>query len=634
MKYLKKNPLNKIREPKKKDWRVAVLKIFVIFGVIIVLLRLFNLQVANREMYSLLASDQHEIYKKLFPSRGRIFVKEKSNNENFFALAFNKEYALVYAQPKLIEEQEKVAQDIYPVLFKEEIEEEREKKEEVDDKIKLTGNTDWGSLGEETPLNPLRKGREIDEDENFKILLSKLSKNNDPYEPLKKRVALETVEEIKKLNIFGINTIQELWRYYPDNNIESHILGFVRYDAEKSVGQYGLECYFDEILAGKQGHLHSEEGAGGGQIALGDVDFVEAKDGSDLYLTIDRAIQFKAYESLQKAVDDYKIEEGTIIVMQPQTGAILAMVNYPDFDPNNYNKVEEISRFNNQAILHAYEPGSIFKAITMAAALDLDKVTPDTKYNDGGFVAVDRFTIRNFDGAANGWQTMTEVLEKSLNTGAIFAAKQVGNQEFLNYAQKFGFGSRVNIELCGEAFGDIDSLKNLNDVYTFTASFGQGITVTPIQMVAAFAAIANDGKLMKPYLVDEIVDVDGSRIKTLPQQVRQVISPRAAALLKAMLVSVVNKGYDKKAFIEGYRLAGKTGTAQVSDDSGGYSEYKFNHSFAGFGPIDDPQFAILIKFNNPQGVRFASMSTAPVFRKLSEFILKYYEIPPTVDGNQ
>ncbi|MFH1187308.1 MAG: penicillin-binding transpeptidase domain-containing protein, partial [bacterium] len=300
-----------------------------------------------------------------------------------------------------------------------------------------------------------------------------------------------------------------------------------------------------------------------------------------------------------------------------------------------YSKVgEDISVFNNQAILHAYEPGSIFKAVTMAAALDLDKVTPDTKYNDEGFVKVDRFTIRNSDGMANGWQTMTQVLEKSLNTGAIFAAKQIGNKEFLNYVQKFGFGNKVGIEMGGEALGDINSLKNLNDVYTFTASFGQGITVTPIQMINAFAAIANDGKLMKPYLVDQIIDCDGKSAKTLPQQVRQVISPRAAILLKAMLVSVVNKGYDKKAFVKGYNLAGKTGTAQVSDAGGGYSEDKFNHSFVGFGPVDDPQFVILIKINSPHDVRFASTSTAPIFGKLAEFILKYYEIPPTVASNQ
>ncbi|MFH1564962.1 MAG: penicillin-binding protein 2 [bacterium] len=620
MRYIKKN--NSKRIEKIKNWRVAVLKLFIIAVILITVLRLFDLQVIHRDMYDVLASGQHEIYQKLFPSRGRIFVKEKDGNgdDKFFPLAVNKEYALIYAQPKLIKEPDNAAREIYPLLFKEEIAEAKEEEEEV--------------VGENPPSPPFRKGEKLDEDENFKILLSKLNKKDDPYESLKKKVDIETVDEINQFKITGIYDAKELRRYYPDNNIESHILGFVRYDEEKSIGQYGLEGYFDDILAGTSGHLYGEEGAKGNPIILGNVDFVEAKNGSDLYLTIDRAIQFKAYEYLQKAVGDYKIEEGTIIVMQPRTGAILAMVNYPDFDPNTYSKAGgNISVFNNQAILHTYEPGSIFKAVTMASALDLDKVAPDTKYNDEGFIKVDRFTIRNSDGMANGWQTMTQVLEKSLNTGAIFAAKQVGNEEFLNYVKKFGFGSKVGIELGGEALGDINSLENLNDVYTFTASFGQGITVTPIQMINAFAAIANDGKLMKPYLVDEIVDFEGKRTKTMPKQIRQVISPRAATLLKAMLVSVINEGHSKMAGVKGYHLAGKTGTAQVSDAGGGYSEDKFNHSFAGFGPIDDPQFVVLIKINNPkgEGIKFASQTTAPIFKKLAEFILKYYEIPPTRD---
>jgi cell division protein FtsI/penicillin-binding protein 2 len=624
MRYVRKNNLKK--RAAKNNWRVAVLKFFIIVLVTATVVKLFNLQVRGRELYSIMASTQHEIYQKLFPKRGRIFARDKDNNgeDKFFPLTINKEYGLIFAQPNLISDPDGAARQIYHLLFKEEIENTKTRKHE-DNETQEHENNDVEGVEEE------KEGDSDDylDSEIFENLLSKLNKEDDPYEPLKHKVDLETVEEIKKLGIKGINSRKELWRYYPDSSIESHFLGFVRNEDEKSVGQYGIEGYFNDTLSGTYGYLFGEEGAKGGQIVLGNMDFVEAQDGSDIYLTIDRNIQFKAYEYLRGAVQDYEIEEGTILVMNPKTGAILAMVNYPDFDPNNYSQVESISMFNNQAILHTYEPGSIFKAITMAAALDLDKVNPDTKYYDEGFVKVDRFTIRNVDGKANEWQTMTQVLEKSLNTGAIFAANEVGNRDFLDYVKKFGFGERTGIELAGETLGDISSLEILNDVYTFTASFGQGITVTPIQMITAFGAIANDGKLMKPYLVDEIIDHEGKSTKILPQQIRQVISPRAAILLKAMLVSVINSGHSKMAGVKGYHLAGKTGTAQVSDEGGGYSEDRFNHSFVGFGPVDDPEFVILIKLNNPQGARFASESTAPIFRKLSEFILKYYEIPPT-----
>jgi len=629
------------------DWRLIVLMLVIVSGMVMVILRLFNLQIVNSKAYALLASDQHEVYKKIFPSRGKIFVRERNNNGEIrsFPLATNKEYALVYAQPKLIEKPEEVAEQIYPLLFKEEIEAKQKEESEVsksnekniqtDDNFeKINEISDFSNdISDESrgskKLNTFVNRAESDED--FQRLLNKLKKEDDPYEPLKHKVDLEIAKKIDELDINGIGYIDKLWRYYPDGQTQSHILGFVRREDDKMLGQYGLEGHFNDILAGKQGYLHTESGARGESIVFGDMDFVEARNGSDMYLTIDRTIQFRACEELAQAVADYQIETGTIIVMQPKTGALLALCNYPSFDPNRYNEVGNINVFNNQATLSAYEPGSIFKPITMAAAIDLDKVTPYTKYYDEGFVEVDRFTIRNVDSKSNKWQTMTEVLEKSLNTGAIFAAQQVGNEKFLQYVKDFGFGSKTGIKLGSEAIGDIRSLEKLNDVYTFTASFGQGISVTPIQMITAFSAIANDGKLMKPYLVDEIIDPDEKSIKTVPQQVRQVVSPRTATLIKAMLVSVVRNGHANGSGVKGYHLAGKTGTAQIHDSElGGYSEDRFNHSFVGFGPVDDPQFIILIKLTNPQGVRFSSESAAPIFGKLAEFILKYYEIPPDV----
>lgn len=588
------------------EWQLVALNFFILAVVLVVFVKLYELQVVHNKTYELLASDQHEVLKNIIPQRGQIFINDRDaqGHEIVFPLATNKEFFTIYAQPNLVTDSVATADQIYPLLFP--------AAEIVD-------------LKKADVINDYR------ENENYQKLLKSLEKKNDPYEPLKNRVESAVWEKIKSLNLLGIKSSKEWERYYPDTNIGSHILGFVRHDGDKDIGQYGLEGYFADILGGTRGYLQTESGAKGITLAFGNVNFVPAKNGSDIFLTIDRTIEIKACTELKNAFEKYKFEDGTIIVLQPQTGAVLALCSYPDFDPNNYNKVENIKAFNNTAISQAYEVGSIFKPITMATALDLDKISPETKYFDEGFVKVDRFSIKNFDGKAHGWKTMTQVLEDSLNTGAIFAAKQAGNENFRNYVNAFNFGRKTGIELSGEAAGNIKSLESLNDVYTFTASFGQGITATPLQMAAAYSAIANNGVLLKTSIINKIDNKDGKEVKTESQVIRQVISPRTSYLLKNMLVSVVDRGYDKKATVKGYRLAGKTGTAQMADSqTGKYAEDKFTHSFVGFGPADDPKFTILIKFANPQDVRFASESTAPVFQHLAEFILKYYEIPPNL----
>ncbi|MDD5291368.1 MAG: penicillin-binding protein 2, partial [Patescibacteria group bacterium] len=328
---------------------------------------------------------------------------------------------------------------------------------------------------------------------------------------------------------------------------------------------------------------------------------------------------------------------GSIIVMDPKTGAVIAMCSYPDFDPNNYDQVKDINIFNNPAIFAQYEPGSVFKPITMAAALDQGKVTPETTYKDEGQVMITGWPkpIKNsdFDSfGGHGEVNMTSVLENSLNTGAIFAMQQTGADVFANYVKNFGFGENTGIELSGEASGDIRNLTvaKIKPIDAAVASFGQGISVTPIQLVGAYAAIANGGILMKPYIVKEIDHPDGTKDITEPKEIRRVISEKAATLLGGMLVNVVEEGHGKKAGVKGYYVAGKTGTAQVPKKDGlGYQSGVNIGSFAGFAPADDPQFAMLVRIDHPRDVSWAESSAAPLFGEIAEFLLQYYQVPKT-----
>lgn len=519
----------------------------------------------------------------------------------------------------------------------------------------------------------LRKGAAIAE------YLKILTKENDPYEPIEQKVDEETLKklyiaggvpisnrnspqlspwerekvkiedlEIKDDKIFykdeegknieikldGIAFIPKIRRFYPENNIGSHILGFVGYVGDEERGRYGLEGFFDEEFFGVPGSVRSERGAGGDLIIINDREYKKAENGSDFILTIDKTIQYTACQKLDKAAMRHGVDGGSVIIMEPKTGAILAMCSWPDFDPNNYNNVENIKVYNNPVIFAEYEPGSVFKAITMAIALDQEKVAPETTYFDKGNIIIEGWPkpIKNSDFetfGGHGEVNMETVLELSLNTGAIFAMKQTGAEIFARYVHNFGFGEKSGIELETESGGNISNLlaDKIKPIDAAVASFGQGLTATPLQMATAYATIANGGILMKPYLVKEIMHPDGEKDITQPKQIRRVVSERASMLLSGMLVNVVERGHSKKAAVEGYYVAGKTGTAQVaSEDKRGYSD-KTIHTFIGFAPAEEPKFMMLVKLDNPKGIRFAESSAAPLFGEIAKFLLDYLEVP-------
>lgn len=470
--------------------------------------------------------------------------------------------------------------------------------------------------------------RELEPDQDTRDRLAGLlAQTDDPYIPLLRGLSVEQRAAVDSHRLPGLSWLAQKERLYPEPGFGGHLLGFVGNTGEERRGQYGLEGYFEDVLAGTPGTRRSAKDARGQLVAVAESVERPPVDGASLVLTIDRTVQFQACEQIRRGVDEFLAVGGSILVMDPNTGAILAMCSTPDFDPADYGSAE-LGVFNNPVVVEAYEPGSVFKVITMAAGVDLDLVGPASTYEDTGEVKiVGSKSIRNSDLQAHGKQTMVQVLEKSLNTGAVYVSTLVGKERFRQYVQAFGFGTPTGVTLSGEAAGDVATLDKRGIIYTFTASFGQGITVTPIQYLTAFSAVVNGGKLHKPYLVESMIAADGSKTTVSPHLVRQVITPKTSATVSGMLVSAVNGVYDHKAKVPGYRVGGKTGTAQIADPTGGYGT-EVDHTFVGFAPAEDPKFVVLVKLAKPTKVKHAADSSTVVFRRLAEFLVHYYQIPP------
>lgn len=436
----------------------------------------------------------------------------------------------------------------------------------------------------------------------------------------------------KKGNLYPLAVNQnkngETKRYYPQDFLASSVVGFL---GGEGIGQYGLEDYYNDILKGEE---KFQEGERSPWVDSFSIKKIYPSKGADIILTIDYNIQFRAEELLKQAREDFNIEGGQIIVMDPVSGKIFAMADFPNFNPNQYAQEQDFEIFKNGSIQKIFEPGSVFKAITMAAALDQKKITPQTSYIDKGIVKIGGYTISNYGQKVWGESTMIDVLEKSINTGAIFAQKQIGNKIFLDYIEKFGFFEKTGIDLQGEIFSSNKELRKGYEINFATASFGQGIEVTPIQLVSAYAAIANGGNLIKPCIIEKIIWKNKDKEAFLSSETirrQNVISSRTASHLTAMLCSVVKNGFGKKAQIPGYYIAGKTGTGQISwgalgINKEGYSE-KTWQSFIGFGPAFNPRFLILVKLDNPM-TKTAEYSAIPIFQNLAKYIIDYLEIPP------
>lgn len=561
-----------------RNLRLNLVYFVIIVFASLIITRLVFLQILEGQLYLALAKGQQEIFQSVSGLRGEIFFQDK---KGLSLAAGNTVSKYSYATPKLIEDKELVAEKLAPIL----------------------------ELSQQT-------------------ILEELQKNDSLFLLLKRNITKEEAEAIEKLNLAHIYIGEEPVRYYPNQTLASDILGFVNQEAE---GQYGVEGFWDDILQGGQGWQKIDYGPFGWVIE-GDRELTVG--GSDLVLTIDKNIQAQAEQLLEDFSKSFKYQSAQMIIVEPTTGKLLAMADFPGFNPNNYQDYssQQIEIFQNKSIQALYEPGSIFKAVTMAAGLNEGKITPETTYIDKGYVVILDKKIRNYEDRVWGKSTMTEVLEKSINTGAVFAQSQIENNVFLDYIERFGVFEKTGVGLQGEVYSENKEFKKGWAVNFATAAFGQGIEMTPLQVARAYSAIANKGKLPQIYLVEGIRK-DG-KIVTLKERepAKQIISEETAKALVKMLVSVAENGYSKPARVEGYYIAGKTGTSQIPYSAlglnkSGYSE-KTWQSFIGFAPAFQPRFLILIKLDEP-ATRSSNESATLIFKEMAKYILDYYQVPPS-----
>lgn len=460
-----------------------------------------------------------------------------------------------------------------------------------------------------------------------KDLIDKLSQ--DLYwVQLKKNVTSSQKKQIEELDLQGIGFQQDSSRFFPEGSSSAHLLGFLGSDAGGAgKGYFGLEGYYDGELKGISGLIKHEIDALGFPILIGNFFTQEARNGKDLILNIDASVQFIIEKNLKAGMEKYGAKAASAVVMDPRTGGILALASFPNYDPAKYFDYPK-QYYKNSVVADQYEPGSTFKVLVMASALNEDSVKSDTHCDIcSGPVSLGGFTIRTWDNKYRPDSTMKDVIVHSDNTGMVFTARKLGLEKFYSYIQNFGFGEPTGVDLQDESSPEIRSKSSWKEIDLATASFGQGIAVTPIQMVRAVAAIANGGNLMEPHVVKEIKD-DKSSFVVKPKVVRQVLKDSTAQIVKEMMVAAVEEGEARVFSPKGFRIAGKTGTAQIPV-AGHYDSTKTIASFVGFAPADDPKFVMLVRYDEPSSSIFGSETAAPTFFNIAKQLFLYYKIAPT-----
>jgi cell division protein FtsI/penicillin-binding protein 2 len=553
--------------------RIKVLVLLVLVLMSLVVVRMV-------EKMILQAEDQHRFEEIKQGQRGRIYVHDKLEGENtLYPLSFDvKSYAVIVV-PQHIADKEGIAEKI-------------------------------------STLTKQDKGKIFDSINNDKLYIP----------PLKRGLSYDEAEVIKNENIKGVYIIPEYNRFYPEKSLASQVLGFVNAEGK---GNYGFEGHYDNELKGSLGKIIGEKDTLGRMITL--LQDEDTKDGTSYVLTLDRSVQFYVEKKLKEAIEVTGAQSGSVVIMDVKTGGIVAMASNPSYDPNDFRTYakDNPNIFINPAIAFLYEPGSIFKTLVMAAAIDTGKLEPDTKGVFGNKVVVDGYEINTSTDKAYGEETMTQVLENSDNVAMVWVAEQLGKDALYKYINDFGFLDSTNIDLDTEVSGTTTEFKLWRDIHRATLSFGQGIAVTPIEMVCAYTTIANNGVYVYPKVVDEILIPGGEEKSVSKKEGKRIVSETTVDKINMMLQSVVDNGYDHKAKIDGYNVAGKTGTAQIPKASGGYEEEQFIHSFIGYAPIEDPRFVLLVKLDKPTSRKFASDTTAPYWKDIASYLLSfYYRIPP------
>lgn len=593
-----RNPQRKKIKQKSTDTRINILLgVFTCISAVFIF-RLFNIQVINHGKYAALAKEQHWNFQEVPAKRGDILSSDG------FPLATTQISYLLFAEPKKITDPNR-----YSTILAEEIAKFELKPEDA-------SNT------------PFDKQLYLEQKDRFSKLLSQdlhwviLAKNLTPLEK----------EKLEQLDLKGIGFEESPVRYYPEGTMASHILGFVASnEAGESQGYYGVEGHLDGDLKGKSGRIVEERDALGAPILVGGYKKIAPIDGRNIVLTVNRAVQYIVEKRLKEGVVATGAKSGTVIVMNPSTGDIIAMANYPNYDPGDFNDeaAESTDSYGierrNLAISETYEPGSVIKPLTVSSGIDSNKITPYSTFYDNGPVTYSDYTIDNWDKKHHGEQNIIQLLQKSNNIGSAWVGHVVGSKILASYFKSFGLGELTGVDLEGEDTGVIHDYKGWTDIDLATAAFGQGISATPLQVLNAFNAIAHDGVLMQPRVIAQIVD-EGEVINLKPKQVRQVMSKESAQTVSRMLVEAVDGGESKFYNIRNYKIAGKTGTAQIPVE-GRYDPTKTNATFVGY-LAETKKYSMLVRLNQPQSSTYAAETAVPLWMTITQDLVNFYGIAP------
>lgn len=607
--------------------RFKVIKYLYFVMVIFILIRLGFWQIVMADELAARGENQRILTKEVVAPRGTIKFSDGS------ILASSQPTYLLYAEPKVINQK-------YPV--NEEFKLNQEYKKDFSKKV---ANILWEdrikyeiilSRGGKTATNEAELEAEKKEEEQKleeleKGIFEKL--NRDLYWiSLGKSVSYKIKKRLEELELTGLGFDESSGRFYPEGSSSAHLLGFIGSDIYGfDTGYFGLEGFYNGELKGRRGVMTAEKDALGLPILIGKYDDTKPKEGKTLVLNIDRTVQNIAEEKLKSGVEKYGAKGGSVLVMDPSDGRILAMASLPSYDPEwaGYYPKEN---YSNPVTADSYEPGSTFKVLVMAAGITEKLIKPDTICDIcAGPLKIADYTIRTWNNKYQENATMTDVIIHSDNTGMVFVGRKLGIDKMYEYLKKFGFGSLTGVDLQDEQSPSLRDKKEWREIDLATSSFGQGISVTPIQLVRAVAAIANGGKLFEPHVVSEIIDEHGI-FKIKPRQLEQPISEDAANQVKEMMVQAVDKGeaqfYKKRAGIINFKIAGKTGTAQIPV-AGHYDPTKTIASFVGFAPADDPRFVMLVRYVQPSSSIYGADTAAPTFFEIAKELFMYYGIPPS-----
>lgn len=559
------------------DKRLKMICGLMVLAVLVLVVRMAWVQIVDGKMWAEKAKEQLQETRAIQTPRGMIL------DRNGKEMAISHMAKSLYAKPREITDANALAEKLAPLL--------KMKVQTIKDRLSTKGDFIW------------------------------LKRTLEPAE------YQSVVELIAREKFRGLDFIEESRRVYPNDNLASHILGFVGTDDK---GLSGLELAFDKTIKGRNLQQIVDTDSKGVPIFKSIFAFTKPKSGHTLVLTIDLAVQFAVEQALDKAMARTRAQGATAIIMNPKTGEILAMASRPGFNPNQFDKFKE-QDWRNRAVSNIYEPGSTFKAIVAAASLQEKVVTASEVFEDRGGIDVGGRIIKNWDGGTYGKMPFSDVIKFSINTGFAQVAQRMGGQRMLAYSDAFGFGKLTGIELPGEEPGLLLNLKSAQPSDIATMGIGQAIAVTPLQLLTAVASLGNGGQVMKPFIIKEVRDSDGLLVTyTSAQMQKQAVSPEVSREMMLLLEKVITEGGGKKARVDGYRFAGKTGTAERLRDSGnGYDPGRYIASFVGVGPLEDPQLAAIVVIDSPSGLYYGGEIAAPVFAEIMSQAVRILGIRPS-----